>query len=138
MEAKTPFDLSAGPLLRTTLYQLGDEDHILALTIHHIAIDGWSVKLLMHELASYYAAAIEGRSPTLPDLPVQYADYAYWQRRWMTGDIYAKERDYWLGQLGSRPPTLDLQTDFARPSVRTFAAGIHNAVIPSGASRALA
>ncbi len=85
----------------------------------------------MHELALCYTAAVEGRPPTLPDLPVQYADYAHWQRHWLSGDRYASERDYWLGQLGSHPPTLNLQADFARPSVRTFAAGIHNAVIPS-------
>ena len=130
-DAKTPFDLGAGPLLRTTLYKLDDEDYIFALIVHHIAIDGWSVKLLMRELALHYSAAIEGRSPNLPDLPVQYADFAVWQRQWLSGKRYAAERDYWLGQLGARPPTLNLYADFARPSRRTFAAGVHTAVIPA-------
>jgi amino acid adenylation domain-containing protein len=130
-DAKTPFDLGTGPLLRTTLYKLDDQDYIFALIVHHIAIDGWSVKLLMRELALHYTAAIEGRSPSLPDLPVQYADFAVWQRQWLSGKRYAAERDYWLGQLGARPPTLNLCSDFARPSRRTFAAGVHTAVIPA-------
>ena len=83
-EGKKPFDLAVGPLLRTTLLQLADEEYVLAVTVHHIAIDGWSLRLLMHELAELYSALIEGRAPLLPRLQVQYADFANWQRRWFT------------------------------------------------------
>ena len=120
-EAKMPFVLAAGPPLRTTLFQLADNEYALALTAHHIAIDGWSLGLFMHELVASYGALVEGRMPILPQLQVQYADFAHWQRRWLTGDLLSSQRDYWLGQLGKEPPILDLPTDHVRPAVQTFA-----------------
>ena len=98
-EAKTPFDLSIGPLLRTTLLQLTDEEYVLAVTIHHIAIDGWSLRLLIDEIAEHYCALVEQRAPLLPQLQVQYADFASWQRRSFRGEALRKQRNYWLDQL---------------------------------------
>ena len=130
-EAKTPFDLASGPVLRTTLLLLAEEQYVLAVTVHHIAIDGWSLRLFMHELAANYTAYVEGRAPVLLALPVQYADFAHWQRHWLTGEVLASQRDYWREQLGKHPPTLDLPTDYVRPPIRTFAGATHYAVVPS-------
>jgi amino acid adenylation domain-containing protein len=136
-QAKTPFDLAAGPLLRTLLLQLADEDCILAVTVHHIAIDGWSLRLFMQELAAFYSAFVETREPNLPVLPVQYADFADWHRRWLDGDLLAKQRSYWLDHLGSQPPTLNLRTDYVRPSVRKFDGATCYSVIAPGLFRKL-
>ena len=129
-EAKERFDLAAGPLLRTTLLQLAEDDYVLAITVHHIAVDGWSLRLLMRELTTFYSAFVEGHTPTLPNLPVQYADFAQWQRQWLTGEVLARHRDYWRKQLGTLPPKLKLPTDYVRQSVRTFAGACHYAVVP--------
>lgn len=129
-EAKTPFDLASGPLMRTTLLKLADDEHLLAVTVHHIQIDGWSLRLLMHELAAWYAAFAEGRKPVLPELPVQYADFAQWQRGSLTGTVLATQRAYWLDQLGKHPPALELPTDHPRPPIRTFEGATYNTAVP--------
>jgi len=119
-EAKTPFDLAVGPLLRTTVLQLNDLEFVLAVTVHHIAIDGWSLRLFVHELAQHYQALkTSGTTVYSKDL-VQYADFANWQRRWFKGEVLGKQRAYWLDQLGKNPPTLDLPTDYGYPATRTF------------------
>ena len=117
---KTRFDLERDAVLRPLLLQLADEEYIFAVVFHHIAIDGWSLRLFIHEIATFYSAFLEGRSPELSDASLQYADFAHWQRRWMTGDVLARHRDYWRDKLGKNPPTLNLQSDFAPGSVRTF------------------
>jgi amino acid adenylation domain-containing protein len=119
-EARQPFDLARGPLLRTALLRLADAEHVLLLTLHHIVSDGWSMGVLVRELAVLYAALAAGRPSPLPELPVQYADYAAWQRSWLTGEALAAQLAYWRQALAAAPPLLDLPTDRPRPPVQTF------------------
>ena len=119
-DVKTRFDLARDPVLRPLLLQLGDEEYILAVVIHHIAIDGWSLRLFIHEIGCFYAAFLEDRIPELDPLQIQYADFAHWQRRWMTGNVLAKHRDYWRKKLGKNPPILNLPKDFVPGPIRTF------------------
>ena len=128
-EVTTPFDLTTGPMLRSLLLRLADEEHILVLTIHHIVSDGWSLNLLFRELAAFYAAFVAGTPPALPALPVQYADFAHWQRRWLTGDVLEAQRAYWMEQLAGELPVLNLPTDRARPSTPTLQGATRSAVI---------
>ncbi|HEY3478687.1 MAG TPA: condensation domain-containing protein, partial [Streptomyces sp.] len=111
-EARAPFDLEHGPVLRARLLRLAAEEHLLALTVHHIAADGWSLGVLLREVAALYAG-----SP-LPPLPVQYADFAVWQRRWLAGAALERETAWWRGELAGAPPALDLPADRPRPAVR--------------------
>jgi len=118
-EAQRPFDLTQGPLIRSTLLRLGEEDHVLLLTIHHIAFDGWSLNVLARELAALYQAFCAARPQPLPELPVQYADYAHWQRQWLQGDVLQTQLSYWKRQLaGVR--VLALPTDHPRPPIQTL------------------
>jgi len=119
-EAERPFDLSRGPLLRTSLLRLSDTDHIALYTMHHIISDGWSMGVLIREIAILYDAFSNGRPSPLPDLPLQYADFAKWQRQWMQGAVIEKQIDYWKQQLGDTPPVLELPTDRTRPAEQTF------------------
>jgi amino acid adenylation domain-containing protein len=115
-EALRPFDLAAGPLLRSTLVRLGEEDHGLLFTLHHIVSDGWSAAILVREVAELYGAFTEGRAPSLPPLPVQYADYAAWQRARLRGEVLEAQVAYWRERLAGAPPVLDLPTDRPRPA----------------------
>ena len=117
-EALRPFDLARGPLLRVWLLALAAAEHVALVTLHHIASDGWSIGVLTRELAALYAAFREGRPSPLPELAVQYADYAAWQRRWLSGERLESELAWWRGQLAGMPPALDLPTDHPRPAVR--------------------
>jgi amino acid adenylation domain-containing protein len=119
-EAQRPFDLTRGPLLRATLLRLGEREHVLLLTMHHIVSDGWSMNVLVEDVAALYPALAEGRPSPLSPLPVQYADYAAWQRRWLQGDALEKQLAYWRQQLADAPPSLDLPTDRPRPPVQTL------------------
>ncbi|HEV7508323.1 MAG TPA: amino acid adenylation domain-containing protein [Thermoanaerobaculia bacterium] len=112
-EARQPFDLERGPLLRLLLLRLGAEEHLLLLTLHHIVADGWSLGLLLREVAQLYPALARGESPALPPLAVQYADFAVWQRQWLQGEELARQLGYWRRQLEGDPKALDLP--FARP-----------------------
>ncbi|MGH7580638.1 MAG: non-ribosomal peptide synthetase, partial [Gemmatimonadales bacterium] len=119
-EIRRPFDLTRAPLLRVRLLRLGREDHVLILTMHHIVSDEWSVGVLFRELAAFYQAHLQGsRSPLLP-LPIQYADYAVWQREWLQGERLERELTYWRERLQGAPPLLELPTDRPRPPVQTF------------------
>ncbi|WP_437620402.1 non-ribosomal peptide synthase/polyketide synthase [Sorangium sp. So ce1151] len=118
-----PFDLSRGPLIRACLLRLGEREHVLLLTLHHIVSDGWSLGILVDEVSQLYVSAQEGRPPALPELPVQYADYAQWQRSWLRGERLAGLTSYWKRQLEGAPPALELPTD--RP--RKAAARAHRA-----------
>lgn len=113
-EARRPFDLQAGPLLRATLYQLSPQLHILLLVMHHIISDGWSNNVFYTELATLYAAHTRGEKVVLPPLRVQYAEYAVWQREWLQGEALAQQLAYWKKQL-AYAPALDLPTDYPRP-----------------------
>ncbi len=118
-EARRPFDLSRGPLLRTVLVQLSPEENVLLLTFHHIVSDGWSVGVFLRELSQLYAAfCADLPSPLLP-LEVQYADFAQWQRQWLQGEALESLLSYWRNQLAGAPPVLRLPTDHPRPQIPT-------------------
>lgn len=119
-EAQTLFDLSKAPLLRVTLLRLAADEHILLLTMHHIIADGWSWGVLMRELSVLYGVVVGARNSPLPALPIQYADFAVWQRRWLRGEILDTQLNYWKQQLKNAPPLLELPTDYPRPAVQTF------------------
>jgi amino acid adenylation domain-containing protein len=119
-QSQRPFDLVQGPLLRVTLLQLGRESHILLLTIHHIVSDGWSMGIFFRELSTLYAAFSQGESASLPNLSIQYADFAHWQRQWLQGEVLETQLKYWQQQLADVPPLLDLPSDRPRPPVQTF------------------
>ena len=119
-EARRPFDLTQGPLLRTTLIRLGKEDHVLLLTMHHIVSDGWSMGVLYRELSVLYEAFSKGQPSPLSSLPIQYADFAVWQRKWLRGEVLESQLSYWKKQLEGVPAVLSLPTDRPRPAVQSF------------------
>ncbi|HST62463.1 MAG TPA: amino acid adenylation domain-containing protein, partial [Longimicrobium sp.] len=119
-EARRAFDLSAGPLFRAALLRLGEEDHVLLLAMHHIVSDGWSMGVLFRELSALYEAYREGGASPLPELPVQYADYAAWQREQLAGEVLDRQLAYWRERLAGAPERLELPTDHRRPPVQTY------------------
>jgi amino acid adenylation domain-containing protein/non-ribosomal peptide synthase protein (TIGR01720 family) len=120
VEAERPFDLSRGPLCRTSLLRLGEEEHLLLLTIHHIISDGWSLGILRRELGTLYNAFCENRPSPLAELAIQYGDYAAWQRGWLQGPALENRLSYWMEHLKGAPMLLELPTDRPRPPVQTF------------------
>ncbi|MFJ6798041.1 amino acid adenylation domain-containing protein [Streptomyces sp. NPDC091268] len=120
--AARPFDLAAGPLLRCTLLQGGEDVRLLVLSLHHAVSDGWSLQVLVRELVELYGAYAEGRAPRLPALPVQYADYALWQGQWLESPAAAAQLEHWRARLDGAV-LLDLTTDRPRPARPTFAGG---------------
>ncbi|MFI0479414.1 non-ribosomal peptide synthase/polyketide synthase [Actinomadura sp. 9N215] len=125
-----PFDLAAGPLVRACLFRLGEAGHVLALTMHHVVFDEWSERVLRRELLALYEAMRAGEPDPLPSLPVQYADFAVWQRSWLDGDVLEQQLGYWREQLAGAP-VLELPTDRPRPPVRTTASGVVPFTVPS-------
>ncbi|MGE6757265.1 amino acid adenylation domain-containing protein, partial [Corallococcus interemptor] len=119
------FDLARGPLVRAQLVRLAEHDHLLALTMHHAISDGWSLGVLVREIGALYAAFVMGRPSPLPELPLQYADYAAWQRGWLQGDALEREVAFWKGRLEGAPAALELPTDRPRPAVRGNAGAMH-------------
>ncbi|HEU0076774.1 MAG TPA: amino acid adenylation domain-containing protein, partial [Longimicrobiaceae bacterium] len=124
-EAQRPFDLARGPLLRCTLLRPGEEEHVLCFTLHHVVGDGWSLGVLVREVTALYAAFGRGEEPGLPELPVQYADYAVWQRAWLAGEALEAQLSWWREQLAGAPPLLELPTDHARRAGQGARAGSH-------------
>ncbi|HEX6746978.1 MAG TPA: amino acid adenylation domain-containing protein, partial [Longimicrobium sp.] len=120
-EAEAPFDLARGPLVRGRLIRLAGDDHVLLITMHHIVSDGWSMGIFTRELSALYGAFRGGRPDPLPPLPVQYADYAAWQRRWVDGDVLRRQADYWRETLAGAPELLELPADHPRPARQDFA-----------------
>ncbi|MGK3959181.1 non-ribosomal peptide synthase/polyketide synthase [Sorangium sp. So ce118] len=137
-EAQVPFDLAKGPLLRTTLLRLGEQEHVLLLTLHHIVSDGWSLGVLVRELGALYEAFSKGLPSPLPALPIQYVDYAVWQRAWLSGEVLEAQLAYWRQQLSGAPPALELPTDRPRPAVHTYRGAILPVALPRELSTALA
>ena len=135
-EAVRPFDLARGPLLRAVLARRSDDHHELALNMHHFVIDAWSVGLLTRDLSELYAAAVAGRPADLPVLPVQYPDFAVWQRRTWTAETLRPQLDYWREKLDGLVP-LDLPTDRPRPAVRTSAGAAHRFTLDERTTREL-
>ncbi len=119
-EALSPFDLARGPLVRARLLRLDERRHVLLVTCHHIVTDGWSLRIFFAELAALYAAALAGEEPVLSPLPVQYADFARWQRRWLEGEELARLLAYWRQRLAGAPAALELPLDHPRPAVQTY------------------
>ncbi|NEO23679.1 condensation domain-containing protein, partial [Moorena sp. SIO4A5] len=122
-EAEKPFDLAQGPLLRVTLVRLRPETHILMLTMHHIIYDGWSIGILASELCTLYEAYSQGNPSPLSELPIQYADYAHWQRQKLTAEVLEKHLSYWREKLAGVSPVSPLPTDRPRSEVQSFQGG---------------
>ncbi|WP_366925011.1 amino acid adenylation domain-containing protein [Anabaena sp. AL09] len=122
-EACKPFDLANGSVLRVKLWQVAPDEYVLLLAIHHIAADGWSMGILIDELSAYYRSFSMGSSIELPELSIQYADFAVWQRQWLTNQVLERQLSYWKQQLTGAPPLLELPTDRPRPAIQTFRGG---------------
>jgi surfactin family lipopeptide synthetase A len=114
-EARRPFNLSKGPIFRAVVYRLSGIEHILFFVVHHIAFDGWSFRIFLSELSEVYTASIENRPASLPDLSIQYADFAFWHQQWLQRGAIRKQMDYWLAKLGGELPILNMPADFPRP-----------------------
>ncbi len=136
-EARLPFNLATGPLIRASLVRLGAEDHVLLVTMHHIVSDGWSMGVLINEVGALYRAFIEGEPSPLSELPVQYADFAIWQRRWLSGEVFETHMRYWRRQLGGELPVLNLPTDKPRPEVQSFRGSSQSMQLPLSTAVAL-
>jgi amino acid adenylation domain-containing protein len=139
-EIAVPFDLARGPLMRATLFEIGAGDHVLVITGHHVIFDGWSETVLFDDLEAFYTAAVSGAAARLPDLPVQYADFAVWQSQAVPPAAVARSLDYWRAELHDLAP-LDLPTDRVRPRRPTMAGALREFVCPpsmTAAIRALA
>src|SRR6266568_7357207 len=124
-QARTPFNLSQGPLWRFNLLILGEDDHVLLITAHHIAIDGWSRGVFLRELAALYPALLAGEPSPLEELPIQYGDYAAWQAEWLESETIAGQLDYWKRQLAGAPEFLALPADRPRPTLQKFQGARH-------------
>ncbi|MFC7589483.1 amino acid adenylation domain-containing protein [Nonomuraea antimicrobica] len=135
-EIERPFDLKAGPLFRALLVRTGAEEHLLVLSAHHIVIDGWSMGVVLGDLAALYGAALLGEPPSLPDLPLQYADFAAWQRDRLAGSALDGQFEYWRRRLDGVVP-LELPTDRPRPKVRTTAGALHEFTVPAETAAAV-
>jgi amino acid adenylation domain-containing protein len=119
-DAQQPFDLSRDLLLRANLLRLAPAEHILLVTMHHIICDGWSMGIFFRDLAAFYQAFCRGEEPALPELPIQYADFAVWQREWLRGENLQKQIDYWKQQLAGAPPLLEFPADRQRPAIPSY------------------
>src|SRR5207253_1839786 len=132
------FDLAHDRLLRVALLRLAADQHVLVLAMHHIVSDGWSIGVLVREVEALYAAFAQGRPSPLPELPVQYADYAVWQRRWLADGALERQLAYWTRQLAGAPAALELPTDRPRPAVPSFRGAVHHFTIDPARTKALA
>ncbi|HKV10097.1 MAG TPA: amino acid adenylation domain-containing protein, partial [Thermoanaerobaculia bacterium] len=135
--AREPFDLARLPLLRAHLFRIDREEHLLLLNLHHVISDDWSIWLLARELGTIYRAFRAGEPSPLPELPVQYPDFALWQRGWLRGEILARQLDYWRRQLANPPAALELPTDRARPKTVTFTGKRYDFKLPGDLARSL-
>ncbi|HJX28283.1 MAG TPA: condensation domain-containing protein, partial [Thermoanaerobaculia bacterium] len=131
-EGVRPFELDRGPLWRAALLRLGEDDHRLLLTIHHIVSDGWSLGVLLREVAALY----EGGEAALPPLPVQYADWAVWQQRWLQGEVLERGLAAWRARLVGAPPLLELPADRPRPAIQAFRGAYRTHLLPLGLATA--
>src|SRR5262249_44678031 len=124
-----PFDLQNGPILRVSLYTRAPEDHVLLITVHHIAVDGWSLWLLLDDLRLLYTAQVEGTAASLPRPETEYADYLRWQMDLLKGAEGERLWDYWKNQLSGELPVLNLPADFPRPHTQAYRGASHNFLI---------
>ena len=136
-DAQEPFDLATGPLVRATLLRLSEREHVLLLSMHHVAGDGWSVGVLVSELGALYTAFHEGRPSPLAELPVQYADYTLWQRAWLSGAALEEELAYWRRRLEGAPTVLKLPTDRPRRAEQSYRGATRRGALPPELTSAL-
>jgi amino acid adenylation domain-containing protein len=136
-ESQQCFDLAVAPLVRVKLLQLSKTSHVLLITMHHIISDGWSMGVFIHELSELYRAFGDGKTSPLPELTIQYADFAAWQKQWLTGNILAQQIDYWKQLLIGAPPLLEFPTDRPRPSTQTYTGGFVEFSLEQGLSEQL-
>ena len=119
-ETLRSFSLASGPLLRVSIMRVAAEEHLVVFVVHHIAADGWSMGVIVREVAALYEAYVRGAESPLPELPIQYADFAHWQRSWLRDEVLASQLDYWRKELAGAPTVLELPGDRPRPPVQTF------------------
>ena len=136
-EGQRLFDLANGPMMRVSLLQLSDEENVLALTEHHLIHDGWTQGVFVSDFLAIYTAFSQDQASPLPELDIQYADFAYWQRQWLSGEFLEKELAYWKQQLSGTLPVLSLPTDHPRPAVQSFRGAEHTLLIPAKLADAL-
>jgi amino acid adenylation domain-containing protein len=136
-EFRKPFDLAQAPLLRVTLFKLNEHEHLMLLAIHHIVSDGWSMGVLVREVTELYQAFTNERPSPLPELPIQYADFAVWQRQWLAGERLEAQLSYWRKQLAGAPPVLELPADFPRPAKQSLRGATLNLPLPASLKREL-
>jgi len=137
-EAIRPFDLANSGLIRASVLKLTELEHVLLLTLHHIVFDGWSMGVLMQELATIYSALCNNLPPELPELPIQYADFAIWQRQWLQTEVLQTQLDYWKQLLKNAPTLLELPTDRPRPAIQTFQGAIQSVKFSEELTEAIA
>ena len=136
-DARTPFDLVLGPLVRQQLLRVDEAEHVVLLTMHHIVSDGWSMGVLVNEVAGLYETYRRGKSSPLPELEIQYADFAVWQREWLQGEVLEDELTYWKQQLADAPEVLELPTDRLRPRLESFRGAYQSLVLNEDVARRL-
>ena len=136
---QAPFDLGTGPLLRTHLIKLQPQDHLLVITLHHIIFDGWSIGVFVRELSALYTSFLGGAEASLPKLPIQYGDFAHWQRQWLQGEVLDRQLQYWRQQLAGVNGTsfLDLPTDHPRPAIQTYQGAKYEFIFPDSLAQSL-
>lgn len=125
-ESNRPFNLASQTALRVSVLKLNQDEHIILFTMHHIASDSWSMSVLVNEVGTLYEAFSKGRPSPLPELPIQYADFAVWQRQWLQGQELENQQNYWKRQLSGMPPLLELPGDRPRPAQETYRGAIHS------------
>ncbi|MEW6735925.1 MAG: amino acid adenylation domain-containing protein, partial [Acidobacteriota bacterium] len=136
-EARQPFNLAMGPLFRVKLVQLNEEEYLLLSTMHHIVSDGWSTGVFINEFSQLYRSFNTGYHSPLPQLPVQYSDFAYWQREWLQGEVLQRQLTYWRQQLTGVSPALELPTDRPRPAIQTYQGARDFFLLPTDLSQAI-
>jgi thioesterase domain-containing protein/acyl carrier protein len=135
-DARKCFDLTVAPLIRVTVQCLQEEEHIVAVVVHHSVADGWSIGIMAKELGDFYEALVKGRPPALAELPIQYADFAVWQQEWLKTDVLKPQIVYWMKKLGGLKP-LEIQPDFQRPAIQTSNGTILSRLLPRSLTDAL-
>jgi len=133
-EAERSFNLACGPLLCASLLRFGEEDHVLFLTMHHIVSDAWSMNVLLRELVALYECFSMGQKSLLAELPIQYADYAIWQREWLKGAALEEHLSYWRRSLAGAQTVFQLATDYPRPAIQSFKGAVYKSTLPDGVS----
>lgn len=136
-EVRRPFDLSQDLMMRVALLRMSEQDHVLLLDMHHIAIDGWAKDIIYRELSAFYEAFCTGKSLSLPEVPIQYADFAVWQRDWITGQVLTDQLAHWVRRLAGAPALLDLPADYPRPAVQMYRGHHERTVFPASLSQRL-